>query len=339
MSPADHPCPTCGTPVSGGGKGRCRPCLNVEGATRNARLLAAELEGEWARDQWMAFVDETTITHSGENDLSSLVSDSLPFFVEIARLFPEKRNLDGPTFMNRVDSRLMRKHLLASSFMRRQLAVGRIGRELLDDAIERRRLKETLDESSGMNFAVLSGYGNALAVSKITLRTRRQYVRAATDFLASFRFDGGAWDSNVVLRYLKGRPGQGASLSVFIDHCRTILKLEVAMPPREQYRRSDEEKLSLTVKKLKDALRTSDSLPVHRLPGKTVGKILSLSLGVPVSHLLTARTASSKLEDGSISIFTDISIDASHRLYPYALRWLQLASGDAKRKTKSIFRD
>lgn len=321
FNPTSHACPTCSTIVPGRGRGRCLRCINIALAERIGALLAGQLGDHWIRNTWLSFVAALGLSHGHDRNLRRRLEGSLPLFQEVARLFPGGRGLDASTFVASVDSRIRRRHLLASRYVQSMLDLLPIAQVVEPLANSIGALEATEWDAVAPSFRP---YLEQLSSRKLSVATQRTYARVAIDFIEATATHGRRIEANDLVIYLKAKPGHAASLSPFVAFCRATLGMAVAMPAKQSYLPSPVERTHHQVTRLREVLDSIDVARVHALPRKKVATVLSLALDLPAALLDRQADLVILAADGSIVVAADATIAKTDKLYPFARRWLQL---------------
>lgn len=320
-----HPCPSCDTTVSGSGYGRCRPCINMSAVRRDGELLAAQLESLWSRSLWLGFVESQLKVRSESPALRGRVSNSAGFFQELEKHFRAAEEITSESLCAKIDSRLLRKHLLASRFVVSHLQLDGF-EETREGATEHRRAEDILSRCQGMPWhGVLSEYLMRLRHEKAAPRTARLYLRAAETFCVNARVDASKpWPELAIVNHLKHLPGSANSLSRFVAHCKDRYGWDVQVPDKAKWA-SPSTKIKKSVETLRKALRDAATQPIDQMPMKVVTRVLSTAMGVPASQLTTDRDGVTHvMKDGAIQVTDEGLIELGSPLHPFAKRWADL---------------
>lgn len=332
-----HDCPGCGAVVNGSGLSKCRSCTNKAAVLKNASFVAVELEAMWCRELWQAFVEHMLSDDSSSPQIKSRVEHAAEFFRELSQLFPSRDKFAAELMIQKVGSKFFRRHLLASRFVISKLGASEF-EEKRGRSVEQQRIANILDRSGdGAYVTSLSIYAQWLTDHKVEVRTARLYLRAAEGFCASCRFDGAtAWTEPAIIEYLKGSPGQAASLGRFVTYCRKQRGWDVRIPPKALWKQDPG--MAKDVSNLRKSIRALATKPSDALTTKDLARVLSLALDIPAVQLIRERSmvGVARRMDGAIEIYKDAAIEKSHPLYRFALRWADLADAYKTRGGKSV---
>lgn len=332
-----HNCLGCGAVVNGSGLSRCRSCTNKAAILKNASFVAVELEAMWCRELWQAFVEHILSDDSSSPQIKSRVEHAADFFRELSQLFPSRDMFAADLMIQKVGSKFFRRHLLASRFVISKFGVSAF-EEKRSLSVEQQRIANILDRSSDGAYVVsLSVYAQWLTDQKVAVRTARLYLRAAEGFCAHCKFDGtNSWTEPAMIEYLKGSPGQAASLGRFVTYFRKQRGWDVRIPPKKLWQKNSD--MTKSVKNLRKSIRALAAKPDGRLTTKDLARVLSLGLDIPAVQLIRARSMVGvpRRMDGAIEIYKDAVIEKSHPLYRFALRWADLSDAYQTRRGKSV---
>jgi hypothetical protein len=266
--------------------------------------------------------------------LSGKVSHAADFFRVLARTFTEVQEIDASSFAAKIDSRFMRRHLIASRFVIESLGIYAV-EEQRELATERRRIDDLLARCLSKKYgALLARYANRLLAGGVATRTARLYLRAAESFCNGVGADSTLpWRAEEAVRHLIKSPGHAASLARFMTHCREHEGWDVRLPPKPLWEKSSGKKTADQVKRLRKALQRTADTPDAELTTRDVARVLSLALGVPAAQLLRERAAGLVVQagDGSVKITSEATIGTGDPLSRYARRWAALASREQKK--------
>ncbi len=322
-----HPCPECQVTVPGGGAARCRACTNRTSIGRVASLIAAELEADWTRILWSAFVSEQLGGDSSNPTLIKLVERAAEFFRALDRSFSVPQDVTAKTLTAEFDSFFLRKHLLASRFVVTFLKLEGFDEER-ELATECRRFEAILARTSSEKYgALLASYAAQLINEGTAARTSRLYVQAAEAFCAHAKFDGSVpWLESRMIAHLKVLNGQRANVARFVSYCRKNRGWDVRIPAENLWK-NDSRKTQGQLQELRKALRATAGVPDGALSTRAVGRVLSLALDVPAAQLLRERDSGQVVvnDDGAIKVTEHAVLTADDPLYRYARRWADLS--------------
>jgi len=324
-----HDCPQCGTRVPGGGLARCRGCANRESVQRLALVVSASFEAQWVRELWKGFVALQLEEAASSPKLRQTLDRASSFFAALEKSFASAEEIDAQSLAERMDSRLLRKHLLASRFLVATLELNETegNREI---ATERRRIAQIISRCGKAKYGeVLEHYVEWLRAAGVADRTARLYLRAAESFCADAGVDASqAWREQDALRYLAKMPGHAASLSRFFRYCRECRGWDVCLPPRSLWVGTPAKRDADQIKRLRKALQRVGGMDTAILTTREVARLLSLAVGLPATQLLREREAGRVVlhGDGSVELAPQAVIATADALYPYARRWLDLAA-------------
>lgn len=320
-----HACPSCGNSVNGGGLGRCRPCINIGAIRRDSDMVAAQLEQPWMRAAWMGFVEDQVQQRNSNPAWRARVNQAAAFFQGVEKHFKSLDEISSETLCKKVGSRFLRKHLLATRFLVAHLQLDGFD-EARESLAEGQRADDILTRCVGKPWhEILVNYLGQLKRKNTAPRTARLYLRAAEAFCMNAHVDGSkAWSDGAILAHLKHSPGTANSLSRFVAHCRDCYGWDVWLPDKTKWT-SPSLKVKKAVEAVRKALRAAHAHPVETLPMKTVVKVLSSAMGVPMSRLTEGVCGSSEARpDGSILVAEDGLVELGNPLHPFAKRWVDL---------------
>lgn len=322
-----HACPGCGSIEKGGGLGRCRSCINRGNVEKDAALVAAEIEAPWCRDLWNGYVQASLSPDASSPRLRAQINRAAEFFRVLDQRFESMDEINAKSFVQRLDSRFLRRYLTAS---RHVLASMNLEDIILarDERAEAQRTTNILADSADQPHGpMLRAYGQWLDAIGIAARTARLYLRAAESFCRLASLDGSVpWQPSALVAYLKKTPGNAANLGRFVRYCRKQLGWDVEMPAKTLWRPTAS-RATRDVRELRIALKTLDARPDASLTTKELARVLSLALGVSAAQLMRKRAANGvkRYPDGSIEIEQDAVIGVSHPLHRFAQRWADRA--------------
>lgn len=323
-----HACPDCGAQVPGGGLGRCRTCVTRLSVHREAALCAASFEGERTKDIWHAFVQQQLEAAPESPKLISQIQHASTFFREFDRHFSREQDVSAQALSERIESRFMRSHLLASRFVVQALALNTFD-ETRALASEQRRAADVLTEAEGARHgALVLAYDQWLTEMGTAARTKRLYLRVAQDFCTDGKVDSDTpWVERQAIRYLTARPGQAANLGRFINFCKRSKGWDVKLPTKELWKGKPPQAQE-RVKALRKALASAEGASRIPATSQALARVLSLALDVPAAQLLRARANGDvKVHtNGDIEVTVDGRIAVSDPLYPIAQRWVELGA-------------
>lgn len=230
-----HLCPGCGVSLPGKGASRCRSCLNLSRLIREADLHSLILNRVWARELLVEFAIWLHGRSGQQPNCLKLFTSHEDFFERIDAEFVSLVDIHEASILDRLGVTLLRKHLLVSIFLQERLQIS-IRSEAKEDSAERTRIQEKLIKNIREPWApLLTGYESWLSNEKISVRTKRLYLRAAENFCQAEKIKSDvAWENNAVSDFLKKNPGSRANLFRFVTYCRVILKWEVGIPSKPQ---------------------------------------------------------------------------------------------------------
>jgi hypothetical protein len=298
--------------------------------------VSASFEALWVRELWKGFVALQLEEAASSPKLRQSLDRATSFFAALEKAFASAQEIDAKSLAERMDSRLLRKHLLASRFVTATLGLDETEghRETMT---ERRRIAQIISRCEKAKYGeVLEKYVEWLRAAGVADRTARLYLRAAESFCADVGVDASqAWREQDALRYLAKMPGHAASLSRFFRYCRERRDWDVRLPPKSLWVGTSEKRLASQVKRLREALRRVSDLDAAALTTREVARILSIAVDLPAAQLLRERRAGRVVlhGDGSVEVRPEAVIAVADVLYPYARRWLDLAEqGQAGRQ-------
>ncbi len=302
-------------------------------------MVSAELEGEWARALWHGFVATQLEDSPDDPARVKKIAHAAGFFRLLDRAFEDVAEIDAASMMQRIDGRQLRRYLLASTYVIQTQQLDLVQER--NRATEQRRMQAIIDRSGAKNGnvgATLKSYAEWLTAQGVAPRTARLYLRAAESFSQQVPLGDAGWTQDQLLRYLKKSPGHRASLTRFVSYCRKSLGWEVKMIPEAALAAAVGRPSPIVrqVEQLRRAIAAASKMEEGAMPTKTVARILSLALDVPIAQLLRMRNggAVSVREDGAIEMADDAVIEPSDALYRYARRWAEL--GRRHRQNKRL---
>jgi hypothetical protein len=320
-----HACPSCGDSVSGGGLGRCRPCINIGAIRRDSDMVAAQLEQLWMREVWLEFVEGQVQQRNANPAWRSRVNQAAAFFQQVERHFKSLDEISSDALCRKVGSRFLRKHLLASRFLVAHLQLEGF-EEARQSIAERQRAEEILMRCVGKPWhEILVNYLGQLRRENTAPRTARLYLRAAEAFCMNAHVDGSkAWSEAAMLAHLKHSPGTANSLSRFVAHCRDCYGWDVCVPDKTEWA-SPSLRVKRAVESVRKALRAAHPQPVEKMPMKAVVRVLAAAFGVAIAKLSKVPDVPSLVQqDGSILVTEDGLVEQGNPLHPFAKRWVEL---------------
>lgn len=330
-----HACPVCSDSVPGAGLARCRSCSNRLLIHKDAVFVAAQIETEWVRQLWNAFVEERLDAASAKPGLRQQMSHAAEFFRVLESSAAQNEPDDPDILLANIDSRFARKHLLASRFVAGRIASAELAKQR-GVVVEHRRIRNILDRSRDHSFhALLKSYAEYLASNRLSVRTVRLYLRAAEAFCLKGNVNASEpWTNETLATYLNRSKGHAASLGRFVTYCRMEQAWDVQMPLGISETASIV--LRRQVKDLQKLLQKLEALDSSAISTKMLGRLFSLSFGLPAAQLIRERRVVQLAiqEDGQIQIMDNASIGPSDALHRYALRWVELSGKNIKAEPK-----
>jgi hypothetical protein len=323
---ATHACPDCGTTVVGGGRGRCRACINRVVVREDAVEAASAMAQPWCETLWTSYVEHRLHEHAESSRLRQNLTKDASFFRLLGDAFAALEDVTPAAMGRRIPSAVLRRHLIASRFVLGERDLGELTEQRSAKA-ETERSANVIGDAEGQPYQeVLQQYGAWLQGKGTALRTARLYLRSAETYAKAVRLQAGTpWQRETMVAFLRKNPGLGANLGRFTTFCREHLSWDVAMPPKADWtgHRSAER---LTQRKLAQAIKEMSSRPSGSWTTKELARVLSLSLGIPAEELVRMRASGTiRRLDGSIAIATDAVVAPRHPLYAYAVRWAERA--------------
>ena len=269
-----HPCPSCGVSLPGKGLSRCRSCLNLTRLVREADLHSLTLNRAWARELLVEFTIWLHGRSGHQPNCFKIFTSHETFFERIDAEFPALTDIHETSILDRLGVTLLRKHLLVSTFLQERLGIS-FRAEAKEDSAEKARIQEKLIKNIREPWApLLTGYESWLSNEKVTVRTKRLYLRAAENFCQTEKLKSdAAWGTNALPSFLKKNPGSRASLFRFVSYCRVIMKWEVEVPSRPQSSSSS------LPKKLKSLIAEVNVKGIEAVDLDVLNKILALAFG------------------------------------------------------------
>jgi hypothetical protein len=290
--------------------------------------VSASFEAQWVRELWNGFVSLQLEEAASSPKLRPTLERAASFFAALEKAFASAREIDAQSLAERMDSRLLRKHLLASRFLATTLGLDETEHHR-ETMTERRRIAQIISRCEKAKYReVLEQYVEWLRTAGVADRTARLYLRAAESFCADVGVDPSqAWREQDTLRYLAKMPGLAASLSRFFRYCREGRTWNVSLPPKSLWVGTSAKRLASQIMRLREALRRVSDLDTAALTTREVARILSIAMNLPTAQLLRERRAGRVVlhGDGSVEVGPEAVIAVADVLYPYARRWLDLA--------------
>jgi hypothetical protein len=287
------------------------------------------MESAWTRSLWNAFVQQMLERNAADPKLSGLIEHSAGFFQALAEKFQSAEEISAQSVAKAFDSRVLRKHLLASRFLADALQIAGLEDEV-EAVTEWRRVNDLLARVRGTRWgALLERYAEWMFAREVAVRTARLYLRAAEAFCdAAGASDIAPWAESDAISYLSSSPGHAASLTRFMTFCREWKGWDVRMPPKSLWTRAPSAKTAEEVKRLRKLLKRMSAKETDLLTTREIARVLSLATGVPAARLIRERQAGAVAVDerGSIAVTQDAVISAEQPLYRFARRWAELAA-------------
>jgi len=287
-----HLCPGCGVQMPGGGRSRCRSCLNLARVMKEADLHSLALNHRWARDTFIKFAIWLHERSGDQPNCFSIFVAHEPFFERLDAYFQHSSEISESTLLETLGVAMIRRHLLASVFLQESLGV-RLSSDAKVDSAERSRIQDKLIKNTREPWApLLKKYSAWLSEKDISLRTQRLYLRAAEKFC---QMQGVSSDNqcstNLVSNFLKKNIGSRASLYKFITYCRTELGWPVEMPSVSV---SPSTSLAHRLERLLQRIKKQG---VESADLGTLSKTLALAFGYEHKKFLAHSWSLSKMED------------------------------------------
>jgi hypothetical protein len=321
-----HDCPGCGRAVPGRGLSRCRPCLTKANVSAELSLTVALFEHGWAREAWRSF---GLWLHNRRPDCTvtlKVLRSHQPFFERLDAGFTSSNEVTEQALVKVFGTQTLRKHLLATQFLRERLGVA-VSAQSKALSAENDRIETILLEGKRKPWGpLITQYALFLEARKLAKRTVRMYLSTAAAFCATAKVGASPWVAGQLERYLTRNAGARNNLSTFVTYCQGEMKWDVEMPQKGVSVRPLVDPVQ-SVSKLRVLLDKAAATGSEKASLQTVSGILATALGLSQS---TVRSLNA--DDFEIAASTMHVVIAGERislpleLQPFALRLVGLRS-------------
>jgi len=321
-----HRCPGCGCSVPGAGLSRCRPCLTKANVDAELSLTVALFEHRWIKEIWKHFGLWLHDRQPHRTVTLKVLRSHQPFFERLDASFTSPAEVTEQALVGVFGTQLLRKHLLATKFLRERLGVA-VSSESKALSSENDRIEAILFDGKRKPWgALLAGYAVFLAQRTLARRTVRMYVSSAAEFCAKVMINSSPWTAGQLERYLARNRGARNNISTFVKYCQREMKWDVEMPQKDVSVRALVDPVQ-SVKKLRNLLERTAATGPEGASMRTVSEVLSTALGLSPTKIRGLRTEHFEISSPDISVvIAGEHITLPLELHPFAFRLLELSN-------------
>jgi hypothetical protein len=214
---ASHSCSGCGSMVSGRGNARCRPCQVKSQVSALLGVFREGMQYGWSR----SIVDRFRDWYLASGTLAPHAVSRLPqyelFFQRLEASLGEAGHVDSARLLQTFRSDELARFKVPVRFLRVAYGVE-LDHEARSEVADRARVVDILAgcRQEGW-FSVLEQFVAWLEGKRVSSRTLRLYLSAASDLCRTLRISGSRAPARAAIRdYLGTHRGQRANLSRFI---------------------------------------------------------------------------------------------------------------------------
>lgn len=321
-----HDCPGCGCVVAGPGMSRCRPCLTKANVEAELSLTVALFDHDWIRESWRSF---GLWLHYRRPDCTitlKVLRSHQPFFERLDASFASSTEVTEQALVKIFGTQTLRKHLLATQFVRERLGVA-VSAESKALSAEDDRIETILLDSKRKPWATLiAQYAPYLEGRKLSKRTVRMYLSTAAAFCATAKVESSPWVAGQLERYLVRNAGARNNLSAFVTFCQREMKWDVEMPQKNVSVRPLVDPVQ-SVSKLRGLLESAAATGADKASLQTVSGIIGAALGLSPSTICGLKANSFEIAEPTMHVvIAGERITLPLELHPFALRLVALRS-------------
>lgn len=321
-----HDCPGCGCVVPGPGLSRCRPCLTKANVEAELSLTVALFEHEWTRESWRSF---GVWLHNRRPDCTitlKVLRSHQSFFERLDAGFVSSKEVTEQALVKAFGTQALRKHLLATQFVRERLGVA-VSAESKALSAEHDRIDTILLDSKRKPWgALIARYASSLEGRKLTKRTVRMYLSTAAAFCAKAKVESSPWLAGELERYVSRNAGARNNISAFVTFCRREMKWDVEMPQKDVSVRPLVDPVQ-SVSKLRGLLDRAAASGSEKASLQTVSGILGAALGLSQSTICGLKANDFEIASSTMNVMiAGERITLPLELHPFALRLVALRS-------------
>lgn len=288
---ATHPCPDCNETVGGEGVAPCLTCSLKRSLNKKTEGTLRLLKSPVVRQLFRNFID-WSISTGRQARVSSKYDSYASSAVKLDQAVGDSAAVSAELVLKTFRPEELRLSGLLSQYLAEQGLFP--ASQALADAAETRRIEAILQESRPLawNAAVIQ-FASELETKRLSLRSKRAYLRAAVEFLKAAKVDKVMHLSqDSLLAFIRAQPGYRASLTPFVRH----LKESGHPGPLSVQMKSTEGRTVEGVRaELNKLLRAISLSTDERQSRALLARAMSLAYGVPLETIL--RLSQGELED------------------------------------------
>lgn len=309
---ASHPCPDCGQTIGGFGNAPCLSCGMIRSLRKKTDALAGILQNADARRLLGKYVDWIV-----ERQSVSKALRPLPKVAEMLGRVERLAQNDGAMTSEIIGKSLTTEEIRRAGLFGMFLAErGFITGSVQDRvaASDARRIDTALSEIRGRPWEkAIRQYADELSgpVKKLSLRSRRVYLRAAVELMTFAHVEGmSELTDRHIKHFLRSKPGHRASLFPWLSFVRERSGHELCIPKKAVRKEPTVKAVANGVGHLVSAIKAAPTKEARRA---LVAKLLSILYGVPLEHVLSLERKNMEELNGKVRLRFDddwVTVDA-----------------------------
>lgn len=299
-----HHCPGCQTVLPGAGKAKCRPCTNRERLAKDANMLAAALNHQWAKELCVSFAEWLWERNKESPKIAQIYQQHQPMLQQLDATYRNVEDISEQALLQNFGTAMLRKHLLVRQHLEHAMSL-KVTAMARSDCADINRIEKKLAEHGSQPWGrLLSEYAAWLEDAKISVRTRRMYIAAASTFCSELIINQESWREDQAQAYLLRHPGTYTNLLKFVRYCANVRGWNV---PRLTMR--DPIKLRskppTTISRLKRLLDKIQVQGLDDVSTATLCQVLSISFGLSLLQMQAIPSTHFQAESAGLKFKVD----------------------------------